>query len=383
MDIKRRGISLPAKRILKFVIPCLTIGAVQLAHAQSSVTLYGIISVAMVYSSNAGGKPLYQMMSGPQQPSRWGLKGTEDLGGGLSAIFDVENGFSVANGSAAQNGRLFGRQAWVGIADKNLGTITMGRQYDEMTQQLNWTESAAQFAAYGAHVGDNDNLFDAVRLQNSVRYASPVIAGLSFAAQYAFSNQAGAFSNNSAFSAGGTYARGSLKVSAAMSQYNHPAAPDNSSTGAIGDSYGFTSPFATSLGGSGVETQRMFGVGAGYDFGFVRASLSYTNVLFDYLDTSGLRLQNAELSLTRYITPNLLIGAAYIYTTGLYSNSEKLHYNEVNLGVDYLLSHRTDVYLVGLYQRASGAAQYAQIFSTAASTSNSETQVIAGIRTRF
>jgi general bacterial porin, GBP family len=383
MDIKRHSISLPAKRILKFVIPCLTIGAVQLAHAQSSVTLYGIMSVAMVYSSNAGGKPLYQMMSGPQQPSRWGLKGREDLGGGLSAIFDVENGFSLTNGSAAQNGRLFGRQAWVGIADKNLGTITMGRQYDEMTQQLNWTESAAQFAAYGAHVGDNDNLFDAVRLQNSVRYASPVIAGLSFAAQYAFSNLAGAFSNNSAFSAGGTYVRGSLKVSAAMSQYNHPAAPDNSTLGAIGDSYGFTSPFATSLGGSGVETQRMFGVGAGYDFGFVRASLSYTNVLFDYLDTSGLRLQNAELSLTRNITPNLLIGAAYIYTTGLYSNSKKLHYNEVNLGVDYSLSARTDVYLVGLYQRAGGAAQFAQIFSTPASTSNSETQVIAGIRARF
>ncbi|WP_143266748.1 porin, partial [Paraburkholderia caledonica] len=116
-----------------------------------------------------------------------------------------------------------------GIADKNLGTITMGRQYDEMTKQLNWTESAVQFATYGAHIGDNDNIFDALRLQNSVRYESPVMAGLSFAGQYAFSNQAGAFSNNSAFSAGSTYVRGPFKVAVAMSQYNHPAAMDNSS----------------------------------------------------------------------------------------------------------------------------------------------------------
>jgi predicted porin len=322
------------------------------------------------------------MANGPQQPSRWGLKGQEDLGGGRSAIFDLENGFSITNGSAAQGGRLFGRQAWVGIADKNLGTITMGRQYDEMTKQLNWTESAVQFATYGAHIGDNDNIFDAVRLQNSVRYESPVMAGLSFAGQYAFSNQAGAFSNNSAFSAGSTYVRGPFKVAVVMSQYNHPAATDNSS-GAISDNYGFTSPFATSLSGSGVEKQRILGVGAGYDFGIVQATLAYTNVLFDYLDTSGLRLQNAELSLTHNITPSLLVGAAYIYTTGKYSNSEEPHYNQVNLGIDYSLSRRTDVYLVGLYQRAGGAAQYAQIFSSTASTSNSETQVIAGVRTRF
>ncbi|WP_370687556.1 porin, partial [Paraburkholderia caledonica] len=113
-------------------------------------------------------------------------------------------------------------------------------------------------------------------------------------------------------------------------------------------------------------------MGAGYDFGIVQATLAYTNVLFDYMDTSGLRLQNAELSLTHNITPSLLVGAACIYTTGKYSDSEKPHYNQVNLGIDYSLSRRTDVYLIGLYQRAGGAAQYAQIFSSTASTSNSE-----------
>jgi predicted porin len=352
------------------------------AHAQGSVTLYGLISVGLSYSSNAGGKPLYQIQSGPQQPSRWGLKGSEDLGGGRSAIFQLENGFSITNGTSGQGGRLFGRQAWMGLSDRKLGTITMGRQYDEMARQLYWTESAVQYATYGARIGDSDNVFNALRMQNSVRYESPVLGGLTVAGQYAFSNQAGGFGNNRAFSAGGTYASGPLKLSAAMSQYDHPAAMDNTS-GAISDSYGFTSPFVTSRGGAGVERQRIFGVGAGYDFRIVQATLAYTNVLYDYLDASGLRLQNVEVSLTRYVTPNLLLGAAYIYTSGKYSDSTKPHYNQVNLGIDYFLSKRTDVYLVGLHQRAGGAAQYAQIFSTPASSSNAETQVIAGIRTKF
>lgn len=351
------------------------------AYAQSSVTLYGIISVGISYSSNAGGKSLTQMTSGPQQPSRWGLRGKEDLGGGLAAIFVLENGFSITSGSASQGGRLFGRQAWVGLTSPAYGTITLGRQYDEMTQQLNWTSSAVQFATYGAHVGDNDNIFNVLRLQNSVRYASPNVSGLSFASQYAFSNEAGAFSDNSAFSGGMSYQHGPFRFSAAMSQYNRPASTNTS--GAIGDSYGYTSPFATSANGAEVEKQRILGVGAGYDFGFAQATLSYTNALFNYLDSTGLRLNNVELSVTRWVTPTVLVGAAYIYTFGESSEAQKPHYNQVNLGIDYFLTKRTDLYLVGLFQRAGGSAQYAQIATTAASSTKSESQVIAGIRTKF
>jgi predicted porin len=351
------------------------------ANAQNSVTLYGIISVGISYSSNAGGKSLTQMTSGPQQPSRWGLRGKEDLGGGLAAIFVLENGFSITSGSASQGGRLFGRQAWVGLATPQYGTITLGRQYDEMTQQLNWTSSAVQFATYGAHVGDSDNIFNVLRLQNSVRYVSPTMRGLSFAAQYAFSNEAGAFSDNSAFSGGMSYQNGPFRFSAAMSQYNDPASTNTS--GAIGDSYGFTSPFVTSADGAKVEKQRIFGVGAGYDFGFLQTTLSYTNVLFDYLDTTGLRVNNVEVSVTHKITPTLLAGAAYIYTFGKSSEAIKPHYNQGNLGIDYFLSKRTDLYLVGLYQRAGGSARYAQIVTTAASSTKSETQLVAGIRTKF
>ncbi|MFP3802624.1 porin, partial [Paraburkholderia sp. SIMBA_027] len=78
------------------------------AGAQSSITLYGLISAGVGYATNQGGKNAWQALSGTNQNPRWGLKGKEDLGQGLSAIFQLENGFNVMTGTAAQNGREFG-----------------------------------------------------------------------------------------------------------------------------------------------------------------------------------------------------------------------------------------------------------------------------------
>jgi len=66
------------------------------AHAQSSVTLYGIVDNGISYNSNAGGHTLYKLSSGVMQGSRWGVRGIEDLGGGLKTIFALESGFDLA-----------------------------------------------------------------------------------------------------------------------------------------------------------------------------------------------------------------------------------------------------------------------------------------------
>ncbi len=76
------------------------------------------------------------MASGFAQGSRWGLKGTEDLGGGLKALFQLENGFNASNGKAAQGGLMFGRQAYVGLSDNQWGSVTLGRQYDSVIDYL-------------------------------------------------------------------------------------------------------------------------------------------------------------------------------------------------------------------------------------------------------
>ncbi len=82
------------------------------AFAQSSVTLYGVLDEGIDYTNNAGRGAVWEMASGYAQGSRWGLKGSEDLGGGMKAVFQLENGFDVSSGRLGQGGRMFGRQAY-------------------------------------------------------------------------------------------------------------------------------------------------------------------------------------------------------------------------------------------------------------------------------
>src|SRR5207247_1877104 len=91
------------------------------AHAQSSVEMYGLISGGVGYLSNQGGPHNFEALSGTNQNPRIGFRGQEDLGGGSKAIFALENGFNMMTGTAAQNGRLFGRQSYVGLSNTNLG----------------------------------------------------------------------------------------------------------------------------------------------------------------------------------------------------------------------------------------------------------------------
>jgi general bacterial porin, GBP family len=352
------------------------------ANAQSSVTLYGLISTGFQYVTNSGGSHQYAIANGPEQLPRFGFLGREDLGGGTAAIFRLENGFSITNGSLGQGGRMFGRFAYVGLQNDGYGTVTMGRQLEEMSSQLAFAESAIIFASIGAHIGDNDNLFYTLRFNNSVRYLSPTWRGFTVAASYAFSNTNG-FANNRAYSVGGNYANGPLKVAVAMSQFDNPASASNTS-GAVDDSnWGYSSPFVRSLSNAPTNLQRIYGVGATYDFNVVQTAANYTNVLYEYSDGTGLRLQNAEVTVTKRITPALLLGAAYVYTWGAYSGGTAPKWHQVNLGTVYSLSKRTDLFLVGIYQRAAGDAEHAQIYSTTASSGKSQLALEAGIRLRF
>ncbi|MGF6408541.1 porin [Paraburkholderia tuberum] len=112
----------------------LAIGAAMLlsvtgAYAESSVTLYGIMDTGIEFYNHAKtGGSVYGMpaLTG-ELPSRWGLKGVEDLGGGLKAVFNLESGFAPGTGGLNYGGRLFGRQANVGLSNR-FGTVLFGRQ---------------------------------------------------------------------------------------------------------------------------------------------------------------------------------------------------------------------------------------------------------------
>src|ERR1700677_4163089 len=102
------------------------------AHAQSSVTLYGLLDTGLVYSNNQTGHSSWQEASSATQNTVFGLKGSENLGGGLHAVFKLEQGFLLNNGAQAFSGDAFGSQAWVGLQSDPYGTLTFGRQFDVM-----------------------------------------------------------------------------------------------------------------------------------------------------------------------------------------------------------------------------------------------------------
>ncbi|WP_256737744.1 porin, partial [Paraburkholderia fungorum] len=113
----------------KTLLATAVLGSISLtAHAQSSVTLYGLIDAGISYVNNAragtGHDNLVKYDDGVASGSRWGLRGTEDLGGGLKALFVLENGFNSGTGAAGQGNSMFGRQAYVGLSQNNVGSLT-------------------------------------------------------------------------------------------------------------------------------------------------------------------------------------------------------------------------------------------------------------------
>src|ERR1700761_1615160 len=184
------------------------------AHAQSSVTLYGIIDEGINYTSNVqtagtprrSGNHLYNLSSGVLQGSRWGLRGTEDLGGGLKAIFVLENGFDTNTGKLGQGGLLFGRQAFVGLSS-NYGSITLGRQYDSAVDYVGPLEVGDQWGGYiTAHPGDLDNLNNDYRVNNSIKLTSNNYNGLTFGGLYSLGGVAGETGRYQILSLGRGYA---------------------------------------------------------------------------------------------------------------------------------------------------------------------------------
>ncbi|KVW82958.1 porin [Burkholderia ubonensis] len=329
------------------------------AHAQSSVTLYGIIDEGFIFNNNAKGKHLYGLSSGVLQGSRWGLRGTEDLGGGLKAVFVLENGFDVNTGGLKQGGLEFGRQAYVGLGS-GFGTVTLGRQYDSVVDFVGPLEAGDQWGGYiAAHPGDLDNFNNAYRVNNAIKYTSPTYNGFSFGGLYSFGGQAGQFAKNQVWSLGAGYNNGPLVLGVGYLNARTPAnfggmfnnGSTASTTIASTPIYG---PYAATA-----NTYQVIGAGGAYTFGAATIGATYSNTKFKGFTAGGFSgtatFNNGEINFKYQLTPALILGAAYDYTQGSkIDGNSAAKYHQGSLGVDYFLSKRTDVYVIGVYQHASG-----------------------------
>lgn len=376
--------------------------AASAVHAQSSVTLYGLIDAGLMYTNNVSQSgssgALVQATSGNINGSRFGVRGAEDLGGGLKAIFVLENGFNVQNGKLGQDGRMFGRQAYVGLSTSQFGTVTLGRQYDSLVDFVApLSGTAGTFGDTGfAHPFDNDNLNHSVRMSNAVKYTSTNYAGLTFGGLYAFSNST-SFAVNRAYSAGASYAYGPFTAAAGYLQINGSTNTTSGSAGAVD----IVESTANGTGGFnlGADVQRTVGAGLSYKVGPAVVGFVYTHSQFQGTTSFGqtnvgnsgtMRFDNYELNAKYALTPAINLGIADTYTDGHVGNGNNTTYgndpkwNQVNLQAVYLLSKRTDVYVEGMYQHAVGQ-RYVAFINTSGGASSTSNQVVAtvGLRTRF
>lgn len=205
------------------------------ASAQSSVTIYGIVDAATVYTTNqtATGGSKIAMDPGQLLTSRWGVKGSEDLGGGLKAIFNLEGTLFNDTGAAGagfggnvfnQGGNsssLFDRLSWVGLSG-DFGTVTFGRN------NILGVDSVGLADPIGlAHAGSNPNVMfggmnsgalyggfgtnqggTALRQNNSIKYVSPITNGFGGALMYGFGEKAGDTGASSYMGASGFFTDG-------------------------------------------------------------------------------------------------------------------------------------------------------------------------------
>jgi predicted porin len=371
------------------------------AHAQSSVTLYGSLDAGIVYANNAGGHSMWAQGSGAMSNNYFGLKGAEDLGGGLKAIFTLESGFNINNGGYKNGDSGFNRQAFVGLQSDQYGTLTLGRQYDSMNQYLApLSEAGAGFGNnLAGHPFDNDNFAQSFSIKNAVKYSSANYSGLQFGGLYGFSNQADGFANSRAWSAGASYSNGPLNVAAGYLQLNNSGTVGGNSSGAASADQNISA-----------RQQRTFGAGANYTYGPAQVGFVWSHSQIDGLQSlssggatlagvSGLNLHmdNFELNGAYHVSPALAVVASYTFTdgtvTGTGNGDQSPKWHTVMVGTDYSLSKRTDVYLAGVYQHASGSmgvngsgqaiANVAAINTLSPSTTNNQIAATIGLRHRF
>lgn len=298
------------------------------AHAQGSVTLYGVIDAGLLYTSkslnpvngqNAGHQ--FSLISGGMTPSLFGLRGTEDLGGGLKAIFDLESGFLVSNGQLNDsNGNLFGRKAYVGIASDTYGTVKAGVQESPfVTSLIEVDPRNVSYFGSGVPIYVGNVFVTGIFNSNAISYTSPTIAGFRGSAMLALGGTAGDFQAGRQYSANLDYTYGSLLITAAM--YNGNAGGTAAST-----------PIPSTVPFTGRT------IGASYRLGDLTVKAAYT------LEKSAGSFDNRVYSGgARYqFTPAVSADAGVWYTSD--GNDTNNHSIMAATGITYSLSKATLLY---------------------------------------
>ncbi len=358
------------------------------AFAEPSVTLYGRIDTGLVYThknldNTAGSTDTFSMDSGVTTGSRWGLKGSEDIGN-AKVGFVLESGFNSDDGTSGQNNRLFGREAQVNISGA-YGTLYAGRLASIASDSgsIGYLGDVSAFPSAYGFVGNQQGSTGTAygRYDNTLAYETPTFGGLQGAIMYSFKGDTKASDTNVAnarensgdadryLAAGLRYKAGKAAVvlTGDMTMYGNDAA-----------NYG------------NVDNGYSFILGGNYDFGGAKAFAKVTyfdnqvNVLdsFDLISDSrdlkkaeALKGWGAELGTNvPAFGGNFLAAVGYRDAKDVDDGSYKFKRWNAAVGYTYAFSKRTNVY---------GLAGYAQEKANALDRKASGAQVGFGLVHKF
>jgi predicted porin len=354
------------------------------ALAQTDLQLFGMVDLAVEAAHSANGTQ-FRVLSGGHQSSRWGVTGAEDLGGGLSAIFRFEAGFSADDGTQSQGGRAFGREASVGLADARFGTVKLGRlpnpyfYVQNTVDAFGWSLNGGVLAVTRSQAGVSAQLLPTAvnaRDDNAVGYMSPSMGGLVVRAQHALSENSPTVGSIYGLSA--RYVAGALDIAAGWNQQKAGSA----GTGGIiaevvGGSYNFGP--AKVVAGFSQETNNCTNcVGV-----FVRApGVTGTNKVKFSIANLGVRVPVGPVTTVIAQAARVADRSQYAVDPG---NRDATH---LAVGVEHFLSRRTMLYAsIGTvgnhngsnYALGTGTAQQSAAFPAASRA----TTAAAGIRHTF
>lgn len=189
-----------------------------LAQEQSSVTVYGVLDAGLVAERGCGAAcAKTKVSSGVASGSRLGVTGKEDLGGDVRAVYTLEAGVGADTGQS-EEGRLFGRQAFVGV-ESRWGAVTLGRQYNLQYETL--IDVADPFRGGMAGTATNLAGYTTKRYDNTVKYATPQVRGWSASAIYSFGESPYSTRYNRAYGATIGYEHGPFMLRVAHQRKNN------------------------------------------------------------------------------------------------------------------------------------------------------------------
>jgi predicted porin len=353
------------------------VAATGLAQAQSSVTLYGIVDTGVSYYDHAtahGGSVVGMPPLTGELPSRWGIKGVEDLGGGYKTFFVLENGFQPGTGLLNYGGRLFGRQANVGVSS-NYGSLTLGRQMNMTMYAL----TNADVIGPSIHSLNNfDSYLPNARSDNAIGYLGK-FGGLSVGGTYSFGRDAAGPAGPSATNCGGQVAGDFV----ACRQYTALLAYDAAS-------FGVAASYDVMRGGTGASVPLN--------------NSAYTdthNVVDGYVILGPTKIgvgwiRNNVAAATHLQTDIIFAGVTYYATSSLYFDAEGVRYlqrgpagkNDANSTLlvgraNYLLSKRTMVYTSVGYMFNSALAANPVASGGTVGTGMNQLGVLVGLQQKF